>query len=77
MKILEAIGFLVSLVITVAVVACLLAFPVMWLWNWLMPYLFGLPTITAGQALGLYVLCNFLFSPKTTSTSKKRSEILA
>jgi hypothetical protein len=30
------------------------------LWNWLMPNLFGLPTISFTQALGLFVLCRIL-----------------
>jgi membrane protein required for beta-lactamase induction len=35
--------------------------PVMLLWNWLMPDIFGLPTITFWQAMGLSALGNFLF----------------
>lgn len=34
---------------------------VMLLWNWLMPELFGLPTITFCQAAGLLLLCKILF----------------
>jgi hypothetical protein len=34
---------------------------VMLLWNWLAPALFGLPTITFWQALGLLALCRILF----------------
>jgi hypothetical protein len=30
------------------------------LWNWLMPSLFNLPTISFSQALGLFVLCRIL-----------------
>jgi hypothetical protein len=47
----------ISLVILIAI---LLAFPVMWLWNWLMPVIFGLIRITVWQALGLNMLCGFL-----------------
>lgn len=32
----------------------------MWLWNWLMPALFGLPALGFGQALGLLVLSRLL-----------------
>ena len=39
-------------------------FITMWLWNWLMPYLFKLPTLTFWQALGLIILCNGLFRPR-------------
>jgi len=38
-----------------------LTFVVMSLWNWLMPGLFGLHTITYVQAIGLLVLCKILF----------------
>lgn len=34
---------------------------VMLLWNWLMPELFGLPTISFWQAAGLLTLCKILF----------------
>ena len=34
---------------------------VMHLWNWLVPELFGLRTITFWQALGLLALCRILF----------------
>jgi hypothetical protein len=32
-----------------------------WLWNWLMPGIFGLPAITYWQAFGLLVLARLLF----------------
>lgn len=31
------------------------------LWNWLLPELFGLPTISFWQAAGLLLLCKILF----------------
>lgn len=34
---------------------------VQWLWNWLLPALFGGPRITFWQALGLLLLCRILF----------------
>ena len=34
---------------------------VMLLWNWLMPAIFGLITISFWQALGILVLCRLLF----------------
>jgi sensor histidine kinase YesM len=48
----------IALIILLAVV---LAFPVKWLWNWLMPVLFELPRISVWQALGLTLLTNILF----------------
>ena len=37
-------------------------FIVMWLWNWLVPDLFGGPVITYLQTLGLLLLSKILFS---------------
>ncbi len=34
---------------------------VMWLWNWLLPPLFGWPQLTFWQALALLALCRILF----------------
>jgi len=36
-------------------------FVVMWLWNWLMPSLFGLHRLSYWQAWGILVLCKILF----------------
>jgi hypothetical protein len=47
----------------------LAALPVMLLWDWLMPTLFHLPTITWMQAWGLMILCALLF--KTSVSFKK------
>ena len=34
---------------------------IMWLWNWLMPKLFGLSTIGFWEGLGLFLLAKILF----------------
>ena len=34
---------------------------VMLLWNWLMPSLFGLTTISFWQSVGIFILCRILF----------------
>jgi hypothetical protein len=34
---------------------------VMWLWNWLLPALFGWPALTVWQAIGLLALTRILF----------------
>jgi len=39
----------------------LLGFVTMALWNWLMPDIFGLPSIGYWQAVGLMLLCRLLF----------------
>ncbi len=40
----------------------LMGFVVSWLWNWLMPVLFRLPTIGFWQAWGLLLLTTILFN---------------
>lgn len=50
-------------------VAALMSLPVMLLWDWLMPTIFGLPEITWFQAWGLLFLCGLLF--KSHITHKK------
>ena len=53
----------------VVFIGALLTLPVYYLWNWLMPKLFGLPSITLLQALGLNLLAGFLF--KSSCSCKK------
>ena len=43
--------------------------PLMILWNWLMPYIFGLPEIGFWQACGLQLLATILFK-STIKTNK-------
>jgi hypothetical protein len=45
-----------------------MALPTMWLWDWLMPELFGLKTITLFQAWGLNFLCGLLFKSHTNNS---------
>jgi hypothetical protein len=53
----------VSKVLLIVLLAgTLFSFAVMWLWNWLMPVVFGLHAISFWQALGLLVLSKILFS---------------
>ncbi len=54
-----------------------LAVPVYYLWNWLMPGLFQLPAVTFLQAAGLSVLGRMLFSSSNyTSQPKDYSQML-
>ena len=52
---------IVGYVIMLFVVAALMSLPVMLLWDWLMPGIFGLRTITWFEAWGLLFLCGILF----------------
>lgn len=59
---------IISAVILSFAFGLLLSLPVMWLWNWLMPVIFGLTKITWLQSLGLLVLAGFLFKTNVTKT---------
>jgi len=67
-NIMEKLIIILGAITLIVLVAFLLALPVMWLWNWLMPLIFGLIKINFWQALGINVLSGFLF--KTSVPSK-------
>lgn len=56
-------------VIFVTLCALVLGLPLMILWNWLMPMLFGLTKITFWQAIGLNILAGILFGHSSASVS--------
>jgi len=60
---LNGIAKLLALIVTIILI---LGYPMMLLWNWLMPELFGLPTITFLQAIGLNILTSIIFRPNVT-----------
>jgi len=47
------------------IIAVILGYPLMLLWNWLIPELFHLPTISFWQAIGLNILSSILFNHST------------
>ncbi len=61
---LEKVAIIIGLIVLLGL---LFTLPVMWLWNWLMPDLFGLSTITFWQAFGLSILARILFQPSGKS----------
>lgn len=67
MKILSLV--LLALVMIVSV-SFILSVPVMLLWNWLMPKLFGVTTISFVDAVGLTVLVKLLFSDTKATLQK-------
>lgn len=61
----------------IIVMGLLWAIPTMLLWDWLMPELFGLSTITIWQAWGLNILAGIFFKNQksnnaTNKTTKKK-----
>tara|TARA_Y100000114_G_scaffold141487_1_gene147282 strand:+ start:440 stop:673 length:234 start_codon:yes stop_codon:yes gene_type:complete len=51
------------------IVGMILSIPLCLLWNWLVPNIFGLPTINILEAFGLSALVTFL-SPKQVNLQK-------
>ena len=62
------IGLIIGLIIGLS---ALFALPVMWLWNYVVPYQFGLKEIDFLHAWALMVLCGFIFKSGSISTQKK------
>lgn len=55
-----------------AIVAIFIGYPIKWLWNWIVPNIFGLPEISFGLALGLALLISLLFGGIIKVNFKKR-----
>lgn len=58
-------------IIVVILIMLFVALPLQFLWNWLMPDLFNLPTISFFQAFGLLILSNILFKCNTPSNAEE------
>jgi len=71
MKVIQLVFVGLAAIVLIVGFSLLLALPAMWLWNWLMPPIFGLPTVTYWQALGLCLLFRFLFGTGLSSSSSK------
>ncbi|MEY4334046.1 MAG: hypothetical protein RLZZ196_2789 [Bacteroidota bacterium] len=63
MKAIEAFFIVIGLLFLSALI---LAFPTMFLWNWLMPKLFSVSQIDIYQAMGINFLANILFKSNVT-----------
>jgi hypothetical protein len=64
----QILGTIVAAIALLVGLSLIMALPTMWLWDWLMPELFGLKTITLFQAWGLNFLCGMLFKSHTSSS---------
>lgn len=83
---LQIFGILTFGALAITGLAILFGCIIMWLWNWLMPELFGLPLICYWQAVGLFILLKLLLGgcsghggnskhcKKTNKNSKKHSK---
>lgn len=63
-------GLVLIALLTIILIAMLMAIPTLLLWNWLMPVIFGLKEITLWQALGLNILSGILFKSSNLAGSK-------
>lgn len=55
------------IILTIGLFAIIMAFPTMWLWNWIMPTLCGFGKLSVWKALGLNFLCGILFKNDSNS----------
>lgn len=66
-----AIIALFLMLVIVFITSLVFAWPVMILWNWLMPALFGITKLTFWQSWGLMFLTGLLFDRSSISSSSK------
>ena len=67
---LKVVGFILAAIIGVVGLSLALSFPVKWCWNYVMPYLFDLKTISWSQAWCLSFLAGSLVKPTQTNNNK-------
>lgn len=67
-KVLKVIG----MVLLGIVAAAFFGFVIMWLWNWLMPMIFDLTTLTYWQAVGLFILAKIIFGGISSGSSESK-----
>lgn len=70
MNVAKVLGMVGAIALVSALIAVLLALPIMLCWNFLMPAVFGLPKITFVQALVMNVLSALLFKSGAEVKSK-------
>lgn len=61
----------IGIFIAVILLGFLLVWPMVWMWNFVMPDIFGLPEITYWQMFWLYCLIQILFKLNVTINNKK------
>jgi hypothetical protein len=70
-KFVAVVGLAVIAAAAIAGISILMAFPIKWTWNAVMPYLFSLPTLTWGKAWCVSFLCGSLLKPHNIGGSAK------
>ena len=69
-------GFVKVIVMILAAIVflLLLGYGFMWLWNWLMPEVFGLPMLSYWKAVGILFMAKLLFGNFTGEHHKRHSK---
>jgi len=70
MKIMKLIESILILIFAIMLFGLVAALPTFILWNWLMPSIFGVKSISMLQALGLNFLSGILFKSSSTVSKK-------
>lgn len=70
MKLMKILGLFLGGFAILALIVMIIAYPFMWLWNWLMPTVFGLGTISFWQSLGILAFLSIIGSFFKRSSSK-------
>ena len=65
------VGAVVGVIGLIIGLSALFALPVMWLWNYVVPYQFGLKELDFLHARALNVLCGFIFKSSSIRSDKK------
>lgn len=65
---------LATAIIVFFIVGLVLSIPLCLLWNWLMPHIFGLPTLTLIETFGLSLLISLLSPRKVSFGNKEKDE---
>lgn len=73
-KILTAVGAILAVVAIAAVASVIMAYPTKWLWNWLVPGIWGLREISVLEAWGLGLLSQLLLARNTGSTARSEKK---
>lgn len=60
----------ISILFAIILIGFLLVWPLVWMWNYVMPQIFGLPEITYWQMYWLYMLIQILFKTNVTVNNK-------
>jgi len=63
-------GILLISIVMFFIIGMILSIPLCLLWNWLMPHVFGLPTLSLIETFGLSILISLL-SPRKIDLGKK------